>query len=371
MFPIALRSLLLLPVALRLAFAASSNSSIACNNSPLLCNRAYNNITQLGAHDSPFLRDASTDYSLSGNQYLNTTAQLAAGVRLLSAQVQTNSTTNALDVCHTSCSLLDAGRLRDWLGEVNSWLIANPNDVVTVLLVNGADASASDLAAEYQAAGISEIAHQPTSASATSNWPTLQTLIDDGTRLLTFVADITPSPSAPHLMNEFTYIFENAYENTSPTDFSCTANRPQTLNNNTEQALAANMLPLMNHFLDSQQAFGIQTPNDSYASVTNSANGGVGSLGSAAAQCTNEYGRAPTFLLVDFFNLGPAVQTVDALNGVTDAVGRTSVSSSAGAGAGAGAGAQKNGGSSAVGWSGVEHFMLCFTLLAVWCGLLL
>lgn len=40
----------------------------ACNNSPDLCSKSYGEITHLGAHDSPFVRDASTDYSTSGNQ---------------------------------------------------------------------------------------------------------------------------------------------------------------------------------------------------------------------------------------------------------------------------------------------------------------
>lgn len=44
------------------------NSSFACNNSPDLCSRPYSAITHLGAHDSPFLRDASTKFSDSGNQ---------------------------------------------------------------------------------------------------------------------------------------------------------------------------------------------------------------------------------------------------------------------------------------------------------------
>lgn len=48
---------------------ASQNSSYACNNSPALCSRSYSNITHLGAHNSAFVRDASTSYSDSGNQY--------------------------------------------------------------------------------------------------------------------------------------------------------------------------------------------------------------------------------------------------------------------------------------------------------------
>ncbi|KAK3676983.1 hypothetical protein LTR78_003188 [Recurvomyces mirabilis] len=354
MLGISMKKLLLLPAALRVAYAASSNSSTACNNSPSLCSRAYDNITHLGAHDSPFIRDASNGYDVSGNQYLNTTAQLSAGVRLLSAQVQTNSSAGTLNVCHTSCSLLDAGRLRDWLSEVNTWLTINPNEVVTILLVNGASATASDLAAEYEAAGISNIAYQPSSSRATTQWPTLQTLINDGTRLVNFVADLSSNSAAPYLMNEFTYIFENNYDITDLTGFSCTANRPTSLGNNTNSALSSGMMPLMNHFLYEQAVFGIQTPNDTYLSVTNSENGGVGSLGNAATQCTSEYGRAPTFILVDFFNAGPAIATVDRLNGVTNPVGRTTTST-----------AVQNQSTSGAGSAGVKHATLCFTLLAV------
>lgn len=56
---------------------ASQNSSYACNNSPALCSRSYSNITHLGAHDSAFVRDASTSYSDSGNQYGLTCSSLS------------------------------------------------------------------------------------------------------------------------------------------------------------------------------------------------------------------------------------------------------------------------------------------------------
>ncbi|KAK5123779.1 hypothetical protein LTR85_002415 [Meristemomyces frigidus] len=369
----ALGALLFLPAALRVV-CAQSTSTTACNNSPSLCSRAYNNITYLGAHDSPFLRDAADDYDVSGNQYYNSTVQLSAGVRLLSAQVQmTNSTSSGqLHVCHTSCDLLDAGKLSDWLGEVNSWLVANPNEVVTVLLVNGADASAQDLATEYEEAGISTIAYTPTStaassasttsgyagstsASATSSdWPTLQSMINNGTRLVNFVADLSDNTAAPYLLNEFSYIFENSYENTAPTDYSCVANRPSSVANNTEQALSEGLMPLMNHFLYEQEAFDIQAPNDTYITTTNSPNpsGGVGNLGTSADECTSSYGKAPNFILVDFFNVGPAIQTIDRLNGVSNAVGRTNVSTSVmSATSGAGAAC-------------IRVTMLCLTLLA-------
>lgn len=214
-----------------------------------------------GAHDSPFLRDAADDFSLSGNQFYNSTVQLAAGVRLLSAQVQINATDNSLHVCHTSCDLLDAGKLSTWLSEVNTWLVQNPNDVVTVLLVNGADANASALKAEYQSAGISDIAYTHPATSTTSStaarstasdrptgssseWPTLRNLIENGTRMVNFVAALPESSG--FLMNEWDFIFENSYQNTAPTDYSCVPNRPSSVANNTRLALQDGMMALMN-----------------------------------------------------------------------------------------------------------------------------
>lgn len=299
--------------------------------------------------------------------------QLSAGVRLLTAQVQeTNSTsTGQLHVCHTSCDLLDAGKLSDWLSEVNLWLAANPDDVVTVLLVNGAGASASDLAAEYEEAGISDIAYSPSStastsststtatasasstASTASDWPTLRSLINDGTRLINFVATLSDNSGAPYLLDEFDYVFENSYENTAPTDFSCVANRLSSVANNTEQALSQGLMPLMNHFLYEQEAFGIETPNDTYINTTNAPSGGIGNLGSSASKCPSYYEKAPAFVLVDFFNVGPAIDTVDRLNGVTDPVGRTTVSSTV---VDASSGATS---------ATIHSTMLCLTFLAV------
>lgn len=137
----------LIPIFLSCVSAATTGvlrRSTACNNSPSLCSKSYGEITHLGAHDSPFLRDASTDYSVSGNQFVfiyyyygevtdanasrfyNTTVQLSAGVRLVTAQVHKNN--DAWHLCHSSCDLLDAGTLESWLSEIKTWLDGNPND---------------------------------------------------------------------------------------------------------------------------------------------------------------------------------------------------------------------------------------------------
>ncbi|KAJ5216952.1 hypothetical protein N7468_009960 [Penicillium chermesinum] len=302
--------------------------STACNNSPDLCNKSYGEITHLGAHDSPFVRDSSTDNSLAGDQYYDTPTQLDAGVRLVTAQVHKSGSDWRL--CHSECSLLDAGLLSDWLADIKTWLDKNPNEVVTTLLVNSDGASASDLNAQFETANLTSYAYKPKSTS--SSWPTLQTMIDDGTRLVVFVADITPSTEYPYLLSEWDYIWENNYDVSSPSNFTCEPSRPSDLAGSLSTALSSTKLPFMNHFLysDDLALLDISYPNSSYADTTNAPSGGVGNLGSTATKCKKAYnGRQPTFILVDFFNRGPAIETVDNLNNVTNAVGRTSLSTSA------------------------------------------
>ncbi|KAJ5619769.1 hypothetical protein N7510_003753 [Penicillium lagena] len=326
----ALRLLALLPFASAAHLHAARSSTTACNNSPALCSKSYGEITHLGAHDSPFVYGSATGDSLAANQYYNTTTQLDAGVRLVTAQVHNSN--GEWRLCHTLCELMDAGLLSTWLGNIKTWLDGNPNDVVTVLLVNSDSATASELNAQFQTANITDYAYVPqSSSSAPSSWPTLQEMINDGKRLVTFVASIDASEEAPYLMDEWTYLWETPYDVSTPTNYSCVPNRPPAVAGDTSTALSSDRLPLMNHFLYSEglSFIGVEYPNASYVSTTNAPSGGVGNLGSAATKCKSAWGgRQPTFILVDFFNQGPAIDTVDSLNNVTNAVGRSSVSAS-------------------------------------------
>ena len=317
-----MRSLILLSLVAQTAFGAvlaPRNTSYACNNSPDLCSRSYSNITQLGAHDSPFLTSTSSEtisFTNAGNQNVNSTAQLTAGVRLLTAQVHNNN--GSWHLCHTSCSLLDAGTLSAWLSEIKTWMDANPHDVVTILLVNSDNASAADLNSEFEAANITSYAYTPPSTTtALTTWPTLQELISNSTRLVTFVASLDPSSNtvAPYLLDEFTFIFENPYSVTTLSNFSCVADRPPIVQGQTTTAISSGRLPLVNHFLDKNIGFGIDTPDTGNITTTNGKTG-TGSLGQAASDCSALYGKAPTFLLVDFFDEGSTISIVNSLNGV-------------------------------------------------------
>ncbi len=297
----------------------------ACNNSPDLCARSYSAITHLGAHNSPFVRDASTGFSESGNHYFNSTIQLNAGVRMLTAQVHRSD--RGWLLCHTSCDLLDAGLLSDWLSEIKTWMDNNPSDVVSLLLVNADDATPGDLAAEFTRSGITEYSYTPPSSTAPQlTWPTLQDLISANTRLMTFIASMDPNrvdSTNAYLMDEFTFIFENSFQNTDPSNFSCTADRPSALRGQTAAAVSSGRMPLQNHFLYDSQLFGIETPDEANASNTNAPAGRPGNMGDAAEACRTEWAKPPVFILVDFFDEGPAIAAVDELNRVTASVGRT------------------------------------------------
>ena len=45
----------------------------ACKNRPKLCSKSYDQIAHLVAHDSHFLRDASTGFSTFGSLFFKTT----------------------------------------------------------------------------------------------------------------------------------------------------------------------------------------------------------------------------------------------------------------------------------------------------------
>jgi hypothetical protein len=309
-------------------------NSLICNNSPDLCDRSYSDITHLGAHDAAFLRDSTTYFSLAGNQFYNATTALNAGVRLIQGQV--HSYNGMLRLCHTSCLLLDAGPLENFLSTIKFWMDNNPNDVVTLLLVNYDNNSTAEFGSVFDASGINIYGYVPPSNATSANgtvapFPTLRTLIHANTRLVSFIASIDrhiDGPGYPYLLNEFTYVFETPFSVVSLSGFNCTLNRPSNLPS-ASAAISQGFMPLQNHFADTllESSLDIQVPDQLDISTTNSpSTNTTGSLGTEADKCQKEWGRKPTFILVDFWNVAGPIQVVDKLNGVTNPVGRASVS---------------------------------------------
>jgi len=58
--------------------SARPTNTVPCNGHPQFCQRKYSNITQVAAHNSPFIRSGS----LAANQELDVTTQLNDGIRM-------------------------------------------------------------------------------------------------------------------------------------------------------------------------------------------------------------------------------------------------------------------------------------------------
>lgn len=270
-----------------------------CNNHPELCTRKYSNITQVGCHNSPFVRAGSA----AANQQFDVTAQLDDGVRFLQAQIQwpTNGTTPHF--CHTSCDMLDAGPITDWLRQVRDWVAAHPYDVVTILLGNG-NYSTPDLYYPFiKDSGILQYIYTPAVVPlARDDWPTLAQLILSGQRVIMFLDYVANQTAFPWLLDEFTHMWETPFD---PVDdaFPCTVQRPPEL---AKEKARNERLYVMNHNLNVEVSLlgqAILVPAVSRLNVTNGVEG-EGSLGMAAGNCRGEWGRAPNVLNVDYYNYG-------------------------------------------------------------------
>jgi len=298
----------LVQVALSLLFsgavssAASVERATTCNGHAELCDRSYGNVSFVGAHDSY----AVGTNNLAVNQDQDVTQQLNDGIRML--QMQAHNQTGVIQLCHTNCVLFNGGTLEDYLTKVKTWMDANTNDVVTLLIVNIDDLPASAYGPVFAKVGLDKLSYAPTSSPLTaSSWPTLGSMIDAGTRLVTFLDNAADLTSVPYLIDEFTNVWETPFDVTGA--FDCSVNRTK--------GDTSTQMYLINHFLDTI-AFNSPVPDVTHANTTNGVSG-TNSLGAQVDMCVAAYSRAPNYMLVDFYEFGggSVFQVAATINGVT------------------------------------------------------
>lgn len=269
-----------------------------CNQYLELCKRKYSNITMVGCHNSPFVRPGNT----GSNQALPVTDQLNDGVRFLQGQIQYPNGSTTPHFCHTSCDLLDAGPIYQWLGEVKNWVDKHPYDVVTILLGNGNFSQPEQYVPFIEQSGITKYTYAPTLFPLTvDQWPTLEELIVQGKRVVMFMDYNADQKKVPWLLDEFSQMWETPFD---PTDrsFPCTVQRPPNLSNDD----AKKRMYLMNHNLNVEfNVFdlSILVPAVALLNETNAASG-TGSAGLAANNCRSDWGAAPNVINVDYYNYG-------------------------------------------------------------------
>ncbi|QSZ31770.1 hypothetical protein DSL72_001339 [Monilinia vaccinii-corymbosi] len=273
-----------------------ATNTTPCNNYVEFCDRSYGNITEVSAHNSPFVRSGSA----AANQQLGVTAQLDDGIRLLQAQIQWNG--SVPHFCHTSCDILDAGPITNYLGEVYDWVTAHPFDVVTLLLGNGNYSKIDDYIPFLEQTGLQKYAYVPPQIPmALDDWPTLASMILTGKRVVIFMDYNANQTAYPWVLDEFSQMWETPFDPTNRS-FPCTPERPPNL----KDADARSHLYMTNHNLNydiNLLGISLLVPYQNLVNETNNVSG-YGSLGLNAEQCVQDWGFPPKFLNVDFYNVG-------------------------------------------------------------------
>ncbi|KIV95032.1 hypothetical protein PV10_02739 [Exophiala mesophila] len=282
------------------AFATTSapqpTNTVPCNGFVEFCQRQYSNITHVGAHNSPFVRPGN----LASNQELDVTTQLNDGVRML--QFQTHYENGTIHLCHSSCELLDAGTLEDYLRTVTVWLKANPSDVVTILMGNSDVLNPENYTAPVINSGLIDFVYTPpTVPMSLDSWPTLGEMIITRQRAVVMLDYEANQEEIPWLLDEFSQMWETPF---SPTDrdFPCTAQRPP----DDSDEVRRDRMFMMNQNLNidiNLAGLSIDIPATNILNETNAVDG-YGSAGWSVLNCTRDWDRPPTFLLVDYYNIG-------------------------------------------------------------------
>lgn len=255
-----------------------------CNGSPSLCSRRLDQVVFATTHNS--MSSAADDW-FGPNQQFGIERQLADGVRAM--MWDTHWDDGVLHLCHGLCGL-GSIPLSEALGTLRAFLEGNPHEVVVLLIED--QTPVAETSAAFEESGLGPYL----AILSTDALPTLDTLIDAGTRLIVTAQSGAPPPAWYH--NVWSLTSDTGYTWNSPQDFTCDCNRGCPAN--------ARPLFLLNHWVQT----GAGLPDPSQAEKVNS----YDVLYERATACWQDSGRLPNFVAVDHYAVGDLFAVVNALN---------------------------------------------------------
>lgn len=272
-----------------------------CNGDAALCDRAYDKVVVPMAHNA--MSNADEGWA-APNQTHGLARQLEDGIRGMmldlhyySAEDNQNrtehdpalSTVDQVYLCHSVCALGKA-RLLDSMCAITRFLDEHPAEVLSIVFESYVtDADAVEV---LRASGLADYAYAHTKGAP---WPTLRSMIDAGKRLVLFVEKGGGTPEYWHSAYDGE-LWDTPYSFEKQEDFVCTRGR----------GAANSPLFLVNHWLGrplSSITFAREVNVDAV-------------LGARVARCTKEAIRAPTFVAVDFYDVGDLFTVVRRANGL-------------------------------------------------------
>jgi hypothetical protein len=265
------------------------DGSAQCNGSNALCSRKYDEVAYLTTHNA--FNSSQGGFTLP-NQNFDLTQQLADGVRGFMLDVY-NWFGNT--VVYHGTAIMGTSLLVDELAKIRTFLDANPNEIVTVILECNVSSNAIETA--INSSGLTQYLYTHTPGG---EWPTLQTMINANTRLVIMsdVDDANPGQEWYHYMWDLAV--ETHYSASDIADFTCDYNRGDSTND----------LFIFNHFI-TNSVLGTGMPTQALIANANPY------FVNRVLQCQQEKSKFPNFITVDFYELGDSKTVVDQLNGLT------------------------------------------------------
>ncbi len=254
-----------------------------CNGHPDLCDRPFHQVVFPATHNS---MGNDEDGWWVPNQNYNMRTQLIDGIRVF--LIDTYDEDGEILLCHAHCEL-GSRPLLEAMEEFRSFLEENPDEILTIIFE---DHITGDQTVEVlENAGLVPYVY---THDDDAGWPTLAEMIDAGTRLVVTNESAGPPPAWMHHVWDLGW--DTPYTFGDLDEFNCDHNRGTTDGD----------LFLINHWvLD-------PFPSTQTAQVSNS----YETLMARVDECEQEFGRLPTFLAVDFHDIGDLFEVVDVLNGV-------------------------------------------------------
>ena len=258
---------------------------VGCNGHPALCDRSYAEVVFPGTHNS---MSNAEDRWIVPNQNRNLRSQLVDGIRVFLLDIYLDGGEVAL--CHSICL---AGRrpFLEAMNELRAFLESQPREVITLILEDYVDAEAIEDV--IVAAGLTPYLYARTEGMP---WPTLGAMIAQGRRLVITAQDEGPPPTWLH--NIWSLAWDTPYTFRSVEEFSCRRNRGSTSND----------LFLLNHWILNPAAAPRHGEEANAYDV----------LMARIDTCIAQWSRLPTFIAVDFYDIGDLFEVVDVLNGIAE-----------------------------------------------------
>lgn len=312
----------------------SADDATACNGSPALCDRRYDQVSFPATHNSMAAADQpgwflaeqpdgvidQLDAGIRGflidtwygqatqhdgvianteDTYAKALAQakqefgadvVRSALRLRqSAGLEPRGPVSAY-LCHALC-VLGSTAWEPLMVEVKAWLDQHPRQVITFVLQD--EVSPATTAQVFRDSGLLPYVYTPT---GDGEWPTLEQMIDSGHRIVVMAENQGGGAAYPWLLSAFHEMQETPFDAVQVSDLSCRENR-----GNPDATLFQ-----VNHWLNQSLA------RVSASRLANSA----AVLGPRLDRCQQERGLLPNIVAVDYYNEGDLFGQVRRLNGL-------------------------------------------------------